>query len=461
MSKERFLFVLKAFIILSPLPYGCVSRIWSPLFYLSLLVFTAFSLNLVTKKENILFEAVTRKALLFLFIFFTVQVVPLPRFLLNLLSPKTIEILDRISITSINFHSISVLPMETVGFLFRLFVILLFFRILLRIHLKFWEIYSILYTILVSAAIQVVIGLIKYFQGNTHFFVLFQKVETVSTHRLLVGTIANPSHFSFYLELVAPLALVILLVKLFSVKFKEKARVQSSRIRRDELLLLVVFILLATAGIVLSGSQIGVVVLVMSAVLVAAGFLYILSVPDIRRKIGIIAAASAFVIIVFALVQAETTFINPHTMQETGDHYKGRTAEILKDFPVFGSGFGTFRYLYLLYDTGEVGWLTHSHNEYMESMAEGGVVGGTLLLFVLISLFTSLFVMWTRRNHPEIRTLTLGIVVSLTAASVHSFHDFALRIPANIFLLTLLAIIGFKLATYKDRMLYHGNKTIY
>ncbi len=459
MSKERFLFFLKVFIILSPLPYGCVARIWSPLFYLCLLVFSAFSLSLVSRKEKILYGDYTRKALLFLFIFLVVQVIPFPRFMLNVLSSKTVEILDQISNAAVSFHSISVLPMETVGFLLRLFVILFFFRILLRVQFKLWEIYSVLNAILVSASIQVVIGLAKFFQGNTHFFVFFKKASVVPTDRVLVGTIANPSHFSFYLELAVPLACALLLIKVFSSRFKErvKAKLQSTRVRRDEFLSIVIFILMGTAGVVLSGSRIGIVVLVLSFFLMAAGFIYVLSAPEIRRNIGMITAGVALAMIVFAMVQAKTTFIDPHTMMEIGDGYKVQTQKVLDDFPVFGGGFGTFRYLYLLYDTGEAGWLTHGHNEYMETLAEGGIVGGTLFLVILGLMFASLFVMWTRRNHPEIRTLTLGILVALASAAIHSFHDFALRIPANIFLLTLLAVLAFKLVTYKDRMLYHGN----
>ena len=243
MSKERFLFILKAFIILTPLPYGCVARVWSLLFYLALLVFSSFSLSLVGRKENIVFEAYTRKALLFLFVFFLIQVVPLPRLLLGLLSPHAVEILDKIGSQPVTFHSLSLLPFETIGFLFRLFVVLFFFRILLRIPFKLWEMYSILNTILVSASIQVGIGLIKFFQGNTHFFVFFKKAAVVPKERVLVGTIANPGHFSFYLELAVPVAIVLLLIKIFSRKFQERdqAQLHSSRMRQDELLLYIFF----------------------------------------------------------------------------------------------------------------------------------------------------------------------------------------------------------------------------
>ncbi len=462
MNKERFLFLLKAFILLSPLPYGCVARIWSPLFYLCLLLFSAFSLNLATRKETILFEYHTRKALMFLLIFIIVQMIPLPRFLLDLLSSKTVEILDRLGAMQTGFHSISVLPAETLGFLFRLFVVLFFFRVLIRIQFKLWEIYSLLNTFLVSVSIQALIGLVKYFQGNTHFFIFFKEVKVVPSERFLVGTIANPGHFSFYLELAVPVACVLLLVRLFSAKLREKehSRLHSVQVRRDEVLLTVAVIVLAGSGIVLSGSRLGIVVLIMSLLLIACGLLYILSPPDMRRNIGMFTLGMALAVIVFAIFQGDTTFTNPHTMSGVSG-YKAGTEKILGAFPLFGGGFGTFRYLYLLYDHGEVGWLTHAHNEFMETMAEGGILGGIIFLVPLGMMFASLFMMWTKRNHPEIRMVGMGILAALTAAAVHSFHDFALRIPANVFLVTLLAVLGFKLVTYKDRMLYHGNQSVY
>jgi hypothetical protein len=39
-TRKLFLVYLKALILLSPIPFGCVGKVWSPLFYLLLTILT-------------------------------------------------------------------------------------------------------------------------------------------------------------------------------------------------------------------------------------------------------------------------------------------------------------------------------------------------------------------------------------------------------------------------------------
>ena len=53
MKKSLFLFLLKLFILLSPIPFGCVGRVFSPLFYLYLLILSFIGINLVSIKDGL------------------------------------------------------------------------------------------------------------------------------------------------------------------------------------------------------------------------------------------------------------------------------------------------------------------------------------------------------------------------------------------------------------------------
>ena len=134
------------------------------------------------------------------------------------------------------------------------------------------------------------------------------------------------------------------------------------------------------------------------------------------------------------------------------------TISMVSDFPVFGTGFGTYRFSYYLYDTDEGGkWSTHAHNEYLETLAEGGVLGGTLFFIPLFLYVYSIIKMLGKRRHPDVKILGIGVMTSFFAAAFHSFFDFSLRIPSNIFILVLIAGLGVQIAMYKRRFYNKGD----
>jgi O-antigen ligase len=122
---------------------------------------------------------------------------------------------------------------------------------------------------------------------------------------------------------------------------------------------------------------------------------------------------------------------------------------MFRDFPVFGTGLGTFKYAYFLYGKEGSKWVTHAHNDYLENLADTGLLGFAVLSLLLLLLTFSLLRMWSARRHPEIKPVVLGVLVALFAAAFHSLFDFSLRIPANAFLLIMLLALGLKVVTHK------------
>jgi O-antigen ligase len=124
--------------------------------------------------------------------------------------------------------------------------------------------------------------------------------------------------------------------------------------------------------------------------------------------------------------------------------------QVWKQFPIFGTGFGNFKHIsFLNKKDNKTEWLTHSHNEYLEILSDGGIIGAGLFFGVLGLLGFSLFKMWRIRHHMEVKILGLAVLVSLVGAAFHSLFDYALRIPANGFLLTLILGLGIKIVLYK------------
>jgi hypothetical protein len=132
------------------------------------------------------------------------------------------------------------------------------------------------------------------------------------------------------------------------------------------------------------------------------------------------------------------------------------STKLFSGFPVLGSGFGTFKYIYFLYDTESSGWITHSHNDYLETFTDGGIVGGFLFFLTIGWVLFSLYRLWLSRRNPLVKAVGLGALVACFSAGFHSFSGFAMRIPAISFLLVLIIGLGIKIVTYKMESKYEN-----
>ena len=109
-----------------------------------------------------------------------------------------------------------------------------------------------------------------------------------------------------------------------------------------------------------------------------------------------------------------------------------------RDFPVTGTGFGTYRYAYLPYQT----WPATVHfdnadNQFVEGMVEGGLVGlGLILLSVGLSLGASLAL---ARAVPADPVAVVGLFTVISQCVSASF-DFGPSLSAN--MLAFALIIG-------------------
>jgi O-antigen ligase len=125
--------------------------------------------------------------------------------------------------------------------------------------------------------------------------------------------------------------------------------------------------------------------------------------------------------------------------------YFRNTAEIIKDFPIVGTGLGTYLYAYPMYEKKYSGdLLDHAHNDYLELLAEGGIVGGGLMIIFAFGALGVLFLRWARRNDHFVRGVGLGCLAGIAAILIHSLTDFNLHITANAVLFVTLYALGMR-----------------
>ena len=113
-------------------------------------------------------------------------------------------------------------------------------------------------------------------------------------------------------------------------------------------------------------------------------------------------------------------------------------ANIVADFPLWGTGYGTYQYVDPLYRTNAhlANFIVdHPHNDYLELLVESGSAG-LLLGTLAIALVFRLAYQFIRKGNSR-AGLALGALFAFASLVIHCFGDFEVHVPA----ITLLAAV--------------------
>jgi O-antigen ligase len=117
------------------------------------------------------------------------------------------------------------------------------------------------------------------------------------------------------------------------------------------------------------------------------------------------------------------------------------TWSIFRASPVLGAGFGAFETVYPLYSRSDGSLIVgQSHNDYLQVLADCGVVGGAIALSFILLVFRSA-ISGASSPDPLVAGLAAGGGAGIFAMLVHSLFDFNLQLPSNALLFLLLAAV--------------------
>lgn len=250
----------------------------------------------------------------------------------------------------------------------------------------------------------------------------------------LFGPYVNRNHFAGFVELVAPTGLALMAFR---------------GLRRDIFPLATLLTIIPVSALILCGSRGGILSFAFEIGVLA------LLVRSRRSREGPHMAAVAIVALaalaLIAWIGAGKAIERFSTLPSTDTSLARRgtmaraAAEIVRDHPIFGAGLGTLVAVYPRYETFYDGRVVeHVHDDYMEGLAETGLVGGLCGITFLTLLYKQ-----ARRNFEAeqghfSRALHAGAIVALAGLLLHSVVDFNLHIPSN----ALLFLIQSHLATF-------------
>jgi len=123
-------------------------------------------------------------------------------------------------------------------------------------------------------------------------------------------------------------------------------------------------------------------------------------------------------------------------------HFWSVTVDIIKNHPLVGTGLGAFGVVYTGYDSRNGMYrLEQAHNDYLQVLSDGGIVGAVIGVFFIVSLFRMGFARRESRDDFR-RGVATGALAGCFAVLVHSFFDFTLHTTANALLFLVLAALA-------------------
>lgn len=117
------------------------------------------------------------------------------------------------------------------------------------------------------------------------------------------------------------------------------------------------------------------------------------------------------------------------------------TMRMIRDHVLVGVGLGAYPIAYTRYDEATGLYrLEQAHNDYLQIIAEAGVIGLLLLIAFMIAVGRAAGAALASPMVVE-RSLALGAALGCWGIAVHSLFDFNLQVPANALLFLLLVAI--------------------
>jgi O-antigen ligase/tetratricopeptide (TPR) repeat protein len=280
---------------------------------------------------------------------------------------------------------------------------------------------------------------------------LFRRLSIAGEMGNIGATFINRNHFCAFIGMIAPLCLGMGLWG------------RSRWIRW----LSGCFFLVISGGVLLSGSRGGGIAFGVSSV--ALLLLYFFQRSDKKtRWVSLLLSAGGGLVLIAILIFLTRDTLYPNagaSLNELSIRTRfsiwQSTFEVFLARPWSGWGWGSFQYIYPIFKAPEVWYkVPHAHNELIQVLSEGGLLGFIALAFCYIYSFLCLVRSFRDRNDAIFKSLSAGALGVLLYAFTHSCFDFIFRLPANAFLLAGIIGLGLSISLTRSRpVVVLGRKT--
>ena len=290
--------------------------------------------------------------------------------------------------------------------------------------------------LLISAAFQALYGLTVLATGFDQIWHLSKSAYLDSA----TGTWINRNHFANYLAMALPCGAALWAHRVQRAQHNStRWFLQMFNSRGSRNLLLAGALMLGLAGLALSFSRAG----------IAVGFLGVTLTLWLGFRNRPLAARGLLLSIIVMLALVPLVQVGADALLNrfgrSAENFSapgnratvwGDTLQLSREFPLTGSGLGTFASVYPTVRSPNVRfYFAHAHNDLLQFAAEAGWVAALWMALILAQLISRIAAAMRGRHGP----LAVGLAIGLSAALLHALIDFSFHLPANAATATILA----------------------
>ena len=337
--------------------------------------------------------------------------------------------------------TLSVYPEATRSELARLVAVLLLFAVVRQRVASVASLRRLSLLALANGTLLAVFGLVQFFSSDPHTV-----FWTVSTAGAVFRPFVNQNHYAFYVNVCISLGVGLLLARLGARVGAGPALDRASRVRRPAGSQGIASLSLRSLGPLPEAETLGIafaLALMMSSVVVslsrggllalAGGLLLGLLIWTLQS--GWSAQGKIFLLtpaVVLALVQwfgfeqiatRLETLRGGEVLNEGRLTFWSQALPLVRDFPAWGTGFGTYDFLNRMARRDAVGagvMVEHVHNDYLEVLVEFGLPGLLAIVLAVVLAFRLGFRAVRRDRGRPVSGLALGALIGLATIAIHS-----------------------------------------
>ncbi len=272
------------------------------------------------------------------------------------------------------------------------------------------------------------LGIVQHFTSDAKIY----GFRTLTAGGDPFGPFVNRNHFAGFVELTLPAGLALLIFR---------------GLRRDMIPLTGLLTIVPVGAMLLSGSRGGIVSFAFE-VAVLALLARLRKAPEGPRLVALaIVGFAALALVAWlgagrAIERFSTLHKGDVSLARRGAMVRG-AAHIFFDHPLKGTGLRSLVVVFPRYEIAYDGYVVdHVHNDYMELLAEMGILGGLCGLAFLWILFRDARKSFIAEQGHFSRALHAAGITAVCGLLVHSLVDFNLHIPSNALLFLLQAYLA-------------------
>jgi O-antigen ligase/tetratricopeptide (TPR) repeat protein len=428
-----FLFTL----IFAPLAFGARAE-WS-FVIVATCTFSGFLLffKYCREQHDIWYQTPGLLPLMLFLCWIVIQIIPLPIFLVEIISPVTVKLHhETIGIVEpVEWLSLSMNKRSTLLEFFRYATYAVFYILTVQLLVRKEYLKKTIHYIVILSSGMAILAILQYFLSADEIY-WFRSVPENATP---FGPYMYHNHYAGFMEMVFPLSLVLFIhtrpIVLYG-SFRQRIFEFLNNPTTNIHLLLGLSTIIIGASIFLSYSRGGIISLCI-ALCFLAGMLALQN----RKKENYFLFPTIMIMILFTVGWFGWDFIFERfekIRNADGLIYDARlllwadTMNMIKDFPLTGTGFGTFIDMYPGYRSVPENLIfEHAHNDYLEFFTNGGLIGSGLILWFMVSIFNKTIRAFRKRRDSYSMIISIACMTGIISILLHSVTDFNLQNGAN------------------------------